>query len=39
MGGSPGDVGEVAVTWVKQRKGCRMSCDVDEAAERLEIEL
>ena len=24
MGGSPGDVGEVPVTYVKQRKGCRL---------------
>ena len=27
MGGSPGDVGEVPMTLVKQRNGCRMSCD------------
>ena len=39
MGGSPGDVSEVPMTYVKQRKGCRMSCDVDEAAEGLENEL
>ena len=31
MGGSPGDVGEVPMTEVKQRKGCRMSFDVDKA--------
>ena len=30
-GGSPGNVGEVPVTYVKQRKGCRMSCDVGKA--------
>ena len=39
IGGSPGDVGEVPITQVKQRKGCRMSCDVDKAAEGLENEL
>ena len=33
MGGSPGDVGEVPMTQVKQRKGCRMSCDVGNAVE------
>ena len=38
MGGSPGEVREVPVTWVKQRKGCRMTCDVGEAAEGLENE-
>ena len=27
------DVGEVPMTYVKQRKGCRMSCDVGKAAE------
>ena len=36
MGGSPGDVGEVPVTYVKQGKGCRMSCDVGEATKGLE---
>ena len=47
MGGLPGNVREVPVmyrrcsngrvgTVVKRRKGCRMSCDVDEAAEGLE---
>ena len=39
MGGSPGDVGELPMTWVKQRKGCKMSCDVGKAAEGLENEL
>ena len=36
MGGSPGDVCEVPMTQVKQRKGCIISCDVGKAAERLE---
>ena len=35
MGGSPGDVVEVPMTSVKQRKGCRMSCDVGKEAERV----
>ena len=39
MGGSPVDVGEVPMTYVKQRKGCRMTCDVGKAAEGLENEL
>ena len=39
MVGSPGDVGEVPMALVKQRKGCRMSCDVGKAAEGLENEL
>ena len=39
MGGSPSGVDEVPVTYVKQRKGCRMSCDVGQATEELEIEL
>ena len=39
MGGSPGDVGEVPITYVKQRNGCRTSCGVGEAAEGLENEL
>ena len=39
MGGSPGDVGEVSMTQVKQRNGCRTSCDVGKAAEGLENEL
>ena len=38
MGVSPGDVGEVPMTYVKQRTGCRMSCDVGKAAEGLENE-
>ena len=33
------DVGEVPITLVKQRKGCRMSCGVGKAAEGLENEL
>ena len=32
-------VGEVPMTLVKQRKGCRMSCDVGKAEEGLEKEL
>ena len=32
MGGSSGDVGEVPMTQVKQRKDCRMSCDVGGAS-------
>ena len=39
MGGSPGDVGELSVTWVKQRKCWRTSCDTGEATEWLENEL
>ena len=39
MGGSPGDVGEVRTTKVKQRKGCRMGYDVGKVAEGLENEL
>ena len=39
MGGSPGDVNEEPVTWEKQQKGLRMSCDVGEAREGLENEL
>ena len=39
LGGSPGEVREVPVTYVKQRKGCRMTCDIGEAAEGLENEL
>ena len=39
MGSSPGDVGEVPMTWVKQWKDCRMSCDVGKAVEGLENEL
>ena len=33
------DVGEVPMTEVKPRKGCRMSCDVGKTAEGLENEL
>ena len=33
------DVGEVPMTYVKQRKDCRMSCDVGKAADGLENEL
>ena len=36
---SNGWVGEWAVTWVKRRKGWRMSCDVGEVTERLDNEL
>ena len=39
VGGSPGDVGEVPMMYVKQRKGCRMTCDVGKVAEGLENEL
>ena len=39
MGGSPGDVSENPVTYEKQKKGRRMSCDVGEATEGLENEL
>ena len=39
MCGSPGDVGEVPMTYMNQRNGCRMSCDVGKAAEGLENEL
>ena len=39
MGGSPGDVGEVPMMYVKQQNGCRTSCDVGKAAEGLENEL
>ena len=35
MGGLPGDIHEVPMTKVKQRKGCRTSCDVGKAAEGL----
>ena len=33
MGGSPGDVSEEPVTYVKRKKGWKMSCDVWEATE------
>ena len=36
MGGSPGDIGEVPMTQVKQQKGWRMSCDVGEVTESME---
>ena len=39
MGVSPGDVNENPVTYEKQKKGRRMSCDVGEAMEGLENEL
>ena len=39
MGSTPGDVDEVPITYVKQRNGCRTSCDVGEAAEGLENEM
>ena len=35
---SNGRVGEWAVTYIKRRKGWRMSCDVGEVTERLENE-
>ena len=38
MGGSPGELSEELVTWEKQKKGWRMSCDVGEVMERLENE-
>ena len=39
MGSSPGDVSEAPVTYEKQKKGWKMSCDVGEAMEGLENEL
>ena len=40
MGGSPVDVGEMPVTWMKRRrKDWRMSCDVNEATEGLANEI
>ena len=39
MAGSPGDVSENPVTYERQKKGWRMSCDVGEAMEGLENEL
>ena len=39
MGGSPGDVDQVPMTKVKQRKGWRMSYDVGKATEGLENEV
>ena len=37
MGGLPGDVGEVPVTYEKQRKSWRMSCDVGKATEEFRM--
>ena len=37
MGGLPADVREAPRMYMKQRRGCRMSCDVDEAAEGLKM--
>ena len=34
--GSPGELSEELVTWVKGRNGWRMSFDVGEVTERLE---
>ena len=39
MGGSPSDVSEELMTWEKQKKGWRMSCDVGKATELLENKL
>ena len=39
MGGLPGNISEEPVTWVKQKNGWRMNCDVGEAREELENEL
>ena len=39
MGGSPGELTEELVTQEKQKKGCRMNCDVGEAMKGLENEL
>ena len=39
MDGSPGDVGEVHVTYVKRQKVWRTNCDLDEATEGLDNEL
>ena len=36
---SPGELSEELVTKEKQRKGWRMSCDVDKTKEGLENEL
>ena len=36
MGDSPGDIGEVYVTYVKRQKRWRTSCDVGEATEGLD---
>ena len=37
-GGSPGELSEELVTYEKQKKGWRMSSDVDKATEGLENE-
>ena len=39
MCGSPGDVSEGPMTYVKRKKGWRMSCDVGKVMEGLENEL
>ena len=39
MGGSPGELSEELVTYVKRMKGWRMICDVGKATEGLENEL
>ena len=39
MGGSPGELSEELVTQEKQKKVCRMNCDIGEATEGLENEL
>ena len=39
MGGSPGDVNEEPITYEKQKKGCRIRCDVGEATKELVNEL
>ena len=39
MGSSPSDVSEEPLTYEKQKKGWKMSCDVGEATEGLENEL
>ena len=39
MARSPGDVGEVPMTYMKQQEGCRMSCGIGKAEEGLGNEL
>ena len=39
MGGSPVELSEELVTYVKQQKGWRMNCGVGKATEGLENEL
>ena len=39
MGSLPSDVSEEPLTYEKQKKGWKMSCDVGEATEGLENEL